>query len=75
LVASANLRVIYFKIKKVDVLIIIAGIGKVLASFLYHIRENEREEHIGEGGVGRLERKKGEGEGAAGKEERRKGIK
>jgi len=74
LVASANLRVIYFKIEKVNVVVIIAGSGEALASFLYHIRENEREEHIGEGGVGRRERKKGEGEGVAGKEERDKMI-
>jgi hypothetical protein len=33
-------------------------LGEVLASFLYHMRENEREEHIGEG----------EGEGAGGRE-------
>jgi len=28
-------------------------LGEVLASFLYHMRENEREEHIGEGAGGR----------------------
>jgi hypothetical protein len=57
-------------------------LGEVFASFLYHMRETEREEHKGreggrEGGVGRLERGKGKregGRGAPGKGKRDKMI-
>jgi hypothetical protein len=70
LVASTNLRVIYFKIKKVDFVTIIAGIGRSLRIiFIPYERNCERraqrrgsEREGGRGGVaGKRERGKGRG--------------
>jgi hypothetical protein len=51
-------------------------LGEVFASFLYHMRETEREEHKEEGVRGRGGAAgKGKGKGGKGQLERGKGIK